>query len=685
MKQRVIMPSSSLIVESDEVSHKLPTDRPVVQYIRRSTGKQVKESVQSKIQQDEATERKLRSKGFTDIRKIALDDGKSGQKRVDERPGMKELYRMIRHRELGAIACYDASRLWRDTTHVWYNDFIQLIQKYRVPVIMYAQTYWPDSRNDMDKLREEFAHAAHQLRHFTDKVNPARLQAIELGQNYGGHAVPIGFIVVGTKGEKHYVVYEPHARLVRWLFLRFRELGGNLPLLGKELRNSGFKFPPFDASISPVPHIALFSDGTGYTPKTRTALVSILTNPAYIGWYTYAVYEDSEKELKRKRDEDGNPIIRTVREVVRTWVNKEAHEPIVPMEDFLYAYTRLSDTTLEGEPNESKPKVDRRYGVRTNALLEGILESNGQTVYVSRTRDTEVYRITDNDTWEPTSILVHVSDIDSAFSQALIQLLATLELRYQQGLKDSIYDQLNTLQKEKQEEINSTASQLANIVKAIRQAELDKRVALEEEYEPGVRETTRLLKRLHADSAALEATAQQASSEETELAECQDLFECALQRWDSLPFERQKRFVRLVVARANMEEVAPHLIRLTVTLKAPINCTLVGHMYRVQGSKPGWTEDEDEVLRKMYPREDREAILHALPNRTWGSISQRVGEIGVQRQTSKNTSKIPIHLTYSDVALMKKIGMGCTDKPHWTETGVETGCIMNWYEKDTTC
>ncbi|MFL5693795.1 MAG: recombinase family protein [Ktedonobacteraceae bacterium] len=108
---RVFRPSVNLIVEASDVPQKLPIDRPVVLYIRRSTGKQVKESIQSKIQQDQATERRLRAKGFTDIRKISTDDGTSGQKLIEDRPGLKELYRMITNREVSAIACYDASRL----------------------------------------------------------------------------------------------------------------------------------------------------------------------------------------------------------------------------------------------------------------------------------------------------------------------------------------------------------------------------------------------------------------------------------------------------------------------------------------------------------------------------------------------------------------------------------------------
>ena len=131
---------------------------------------------------------------------------------------------MIEKGEAGAVAAYDASRLWRDQTHVWYNDFIQKIIQYDVPVILNTRTYWPKIKDDMEALRVEFMFAQKQLEHNYNKMNPARIKAV-LSGSYGGHRVPMGYIVhsIGIKGEKkYYVIYEPHARLIRWLFKRCR-------------------------------------------------------------------------------------------------------------------------------------------------------------------------------------------------------------------------------------------------------------------------------------------------------------------------------------------------------------------------------------------------------------------------------------------------------------------------------
>jgi hypothetical protein len=68
-----------------------------------------------------------------------------------------------------------------------------------------------------------------------------------------------------------------------------------------------------------------------YVIKSRTALTSILTNSAYIGWYCF-----------------NNAVI-----------SKEAHQPIVPFDDFLYAYNHLSPVTLDGQPNSMQRFIGR--------------------------------------------------------------------------------------------------------------------------------------------------------------------------------------------------------------------------------------------------------------------------------------------------------------------------------------
>jgi Resolvase, N terminal domain len=666
MGQRTYKPAATLLTEQDEVEHHLPIDRPVAQYVRRSSMGQVKgknKTVQSKYQQDEATEKRLRAKGFTDIRKIAVDDGKSGQ-RID-RQGQQDLYRMVKRREVGAIAFYDASRLWRDPSHTYFNDFIQMIQRFHVPIITHDQTFWPDNRNDMDKLREEFAHAAWQLRHFTDKVNPARLQAIELGQTYGGGCVPVGFLVVGVKGQKHFEIYEPHAAIVRWIFRRYRELSGNLSRLFREVRS--VTFPPFEDWVDPPPPLALAKekDGSGYRIRSRKGLISILTNAAYVGWYIFSKGEKIEEEIGT--DENGEPLFKIKRVVARTLQNEEAHEAIVDRYDFLYAFNRLSDMTLDGERNEVKPEVNRRYGVAVDALLEGVLYHGKYPMY-AMAKGGGLYIVSlPDDAEREKEMSIQVKRLDREFSIGIRILLAELEQRHEKGLEDELHQKLLDAQTEKAAQAVDYEEQLATIDKGIRGWEMDKQSARDQGYKPGLDEANRQLKRLHEDREALKGKQQQAEREQAALQKCMGLLDIALHQWDKLPFETQRQFVQLMIKRVNICEVAPHIIRMDIGLNEPFSYSLECHLFRPRGAKTPWSPEEIAALKRLYPTGDRLDILKAFPKRTWESVKEQATGMELMRLRKRTWNATGIHheLSWQDAQLMIHLGMNPAIAP-WT-------------------
>ncbi|MFL5692203.1 MAG: recombinase family protein [Ktedonobacteraceae bacterium] len=669
---RIIKPDAKLIKKFAPQQFNLPTHMPVAQYIRQSTMGQVKHNLQSQIQQDEEL-REILVDGFgwpdndKMIIPISIDQGKSGQKRQDERQGLASLYHMIENREIGAVAAYDASRLWRDPTHVWYNAFISdYLIPYNIPVIMKAQVYYPARQADMDALRDEFKQAAWQLRHIYEKVNPARLIAIQRGKSYGGHCVPMGYIVVGTTGDRHYQIYHPHAELVEWLFKRYRELGGSFAKLAREIQASRFKFPSFEGlPEGKVPHVALPFDGEGYPVRTRTALLGILTNPAYIGWYLFSksvAATDEQGNAIFIRDANGN-IKGQKKDKETIVISKKAHDPIVDYDLFMYAYSRLSPTTLDGEANENKPKVDRRF-VRVPALLENVLESDGTPVYAMASKETYTARAY-ADSWKSTELVVRIDTLDKVVSNGILMVTTALEERHRKGLQDSMYEQLAALQQEKATEVKDFQKQLANIEKGIREAEMEKRAALAEEYEPGVRAAIKQLRLLDEAKTALEEKQSRAATEESEIAETKSLLVEVVTKWNKMPFERKKRFIKLMVLRANLTEATPHFLKIEIDLRDPLSCTLVGHFHRARGSKPPWSDEENEKLAALYPQADRKDVLVALPTRTWEAIVQQAGIKGVKRYARLNTSNMPESMTHADMALCERIDLPWPAPIHW--------------------
>ncbi|EFH81625.1 recombinase family protein [Ktedonobacter racemifer] len=654
--RRIISADVKLVEDFTYDQEQLPIDKPIAQYIRQSSVAQKRNNRQSTAMQDEDLKARLLKQGWKDelILKFDQDQGTSGQKRIDERIDMNRLFAGIKRGEIKAVACYDPSRLFRDLTRVQSATFVDLCTKHKVPVLTWTRIYWCGKREDSTALFDKLEEAANYIDEvIKGKLLPAKLRAIEEDMSYGGHAVPMGYVVFTETGNdedrprKHYKIYEPHAKLVRWLFKRFRELDGNLARLGRELRDSGFKFPAF-TRVEKIPHVGLRWDGSGYPLRTRPGIIGILTNRAYIGWYLFS-----------KTLEDGTEVTKII--------SKQAHDPIVPMGDFMYAYSRLSSTTLDGEPNEDRPKVEQRYGVACDALLEGVLESNGNPVYVMAVKDAYVAR-THASGWKTTELSVQVKTLDKVASEALIAFLASLELKHQAGIEDKLYKQAKSIQEHKEQEIVSLDEQLENVEKAIREAELEKKVAKQEEYEQGVREAIKDLKRLNAAKAAIEAKLNQADTEAHELEECENLIECAVNDWCGMKFESQKRLVKLVTGRANIVEVSPHFLKLELIMKAPLSGILTGFIYRSVGCRPDWTSEEGAIIREMYPTEDRAAILEALPERTWHSIRSRASIMrpAVLRHVKLSTTAIPESLSYSDVALMEELGITDTNIPYWT-------------------
>src|SRR5258708_10652569 len=185
MKPRIVIPASITESFDREVERELDTKRPAVQYIRRSTENERLRNQMSLVQQDEKLGEKLVGKGFGRIEKIDTDDGKSGQRLLEDRAGLQYVYDLLEGRTLidgqriAAIGAYDASRMWRDTTHVWYNDFIQKLIANNVPFITWRRTYWPPDPRDMAPLRREFEYAVKSLETITTGAIRARNRAVE--------------------------------------------------------------------------------------------------------------------------------------------------------------------------------------------------------------------------------------------------------------------------------------------------------------------------------------------------------------------------------------------------------------------------------------------------------------------------------------------------------------------------
>jgi len=632
---RRIDPNKKLVPVFVYEAKRLPTHLPVGQYIRQSSEGQLKHNKQSSILQDTKLSERLGAMGFTEIIKIDTDQGKSGQMvkagKLVEKKGLEYLNQLITTGAVGAVAAFSPSRLYRDLTREFYTSFVRLLEVNSIPLITFQRVYWPDSRADMDALIEKFAEAARFIEEeIHGKLLLAKYQAIADTHSYSGGSVPFGFVVKETEDRKFFIVYGPHAEKILFIYKRYRELNGNLPRLGRELQTQGFCFPAFDLAIlrsmgvEKAPYVTLRYKNGGYPCHTREALLSILTNPAYIGWMVY-----------------GGAII-----------SKESHGPIVGMDDFLYAYTRLSPVNLDGTENTHKPKQERSRYTSAQGLVETLLTCNGHPCYAMR----GTYMVREPlGKWQSTTLSIPIATIDTAVSTAILGVLYALDQRHKQGLSDDLYQQLEALSQEKQTEGVTLDDALKNIDAAIKGYELDKVSCRETGNKVGLDTANRELKNLYAARAQVLERAAQAEQEQADLQETLSLHQQIIEGWYQMPFERQRRYATLIVASVTMEEVSPLVLKLVLTYKSPILCTLTGYVLREHCGQRGWTDEENTILNSKYPTADRAAILQAIPNRTWLSIGQQARTLGLKRATGANTAAIANNSTYADAQLIQSL------------------------------
>lgn len=287
--------------------------------------------------------------------------------------------------------------------------------------------------------------------------------------------------------------------------------------------------------------------------------------------------------------------------------------------------------------------------------METLLTCHGHPCYAMG----GTYRVSEpRGEWQSTTLSVPIATIDTAVSTAILGVLSALDHRHKQGLSDDLYQQLEALAEEKQSEGVTLDTALKNVDAAIRGYELDKQSCRETGNKVGLDTANRELKNLYAAREDVLHKAAHAAKEQEELQETLSLHQQIIEGWYAMPFERQRRYASLIVGAVTMEEVSPHILKLVITYKPPIQCTLTGYVMRNNCGQHAWTDEENRIIDNRYFTADRLDILKALPNRTWLSICQQANGMGIQRATRENTSQIPLKRTYADQQLIERLQAG---------------------------
>ena len=245
--------------------------RKAVAYVRQSTQSQVLTNLESQRRQYDLVD-EARRRGFRNVEVIDDDLGRSASGTM-ARPGFDRLVAGLCTGDVGAVLCFDASRLSRNGRD-WHH-LLELCGLVGARVIDLDGVYDPCRPNDrlllgMKGSISEFELGVLRARMYDAARSKARRGELRL-------SVPTGYVWHREAG----IGFDPDLRLqeaIHLIFARFRELGSarqvHLSLTADQLYlprpSDGKRMIAFD-----------------WTPIRYRNVISVLKNPFYDGAYIY--------------------------------------------------------------------------------------------------------------------------------------------------------------------------------------------------------------------------------------------------------------------------------------------------------------------------------------------------------------------------------------------------------------
>ncbi|SRR6266487_2320738 len=627
----------------------LPVNHPCAIYARQSTSRQVVDNIESAAMQTTEQLEKARRHGWTEdtitlFIENQMADGRirsaSGTLRIDQREGLSALMELVVRDVIKAIFVYNESRLFRDEWNIQVDTFIKACHDHDVRVI--TNTYVYDFRRnkfDRDQFRVQARIAADFItNHVKGLLHPARNRKSARGLCVAGSS-PVGYIVDVDRNSptyRKYIPYEPHAAIVRHIFRRYRELGGRLNELGRELNRLPFVFPDF-ADV-PVPARFNAKKVSGGYGVSRSGLIGILTNTAYIGYWTF-----------------GGECL-----------SKNNHAAIVDESDFWFAFSRLSDVSPDGEDQERIGRLPTRFShsntVALDALLRDVLvSSDGGKVYVDTAHRS--YRAFEySNSFEYRSFSISSASIDRAFTQRLIWRLKQEHKSGTNETPDAMNTRLREVQASRETQAVTVQGQLETATSRI--AVLRRNLNLDADTNTlngWARELKNLVENIVP---VLESKIKAVEKGREEVTKFNSLYERVKHEWNGMTFEEKQSFVDMIAAKVVISEVSPHLVKIEIQWDEPYNNEVdTGYMWNARGGETKWSDEEQAVLKEMYPTADRADILNRLPTRSWNMVRNYTRGMDISRDKHNlNTSPLHPSLSVRDAELLRDTGIAFTDE-----------------------
>lgn len=637
MTKRRYQPQKDELVNCDGTTT-LPTNQPIAVYYRQSTQAQVG-NVSTSMQTVDMPDY-LVQRGWTrdQIILIDTDEGVSGTTKIDERQGMKRLFQLITEGKIGAVACQDEDRLFRDITQIQVNIFIEACRQNRVLVIVPSMVYdfahpqMGTFHMRQFRFKSEMA-AEHIVSYIRGRLLPAKKRLMMEGRWAGGTA-PLGFMIDErryiTDGSKNpnwrrYSVYEPHAEIVREYFRLFVANAGNLRATTQYILENGPYFTDPKTWIAPEgfrfsPSWVARNYGKGYC-MGRTGLQIMLTNAAYIGHWA-------------------------VNDVIVIWDN---HQPIVDPDTFYTAFNYLSTVNLDGQVNTnfrgvsfaSRPSCDDNRP-QERPLCAGLVGSyvggkwkKAGTSWIGKYQHYG-YSVYNSHPYDG-KLLWHrkATYLDECVSNVVREKLrSTFDTDVWNRHLIEASHTANRDKILKQKQLEMLGQTMDNLLASLDQLSIPTLISrVQDRYEQAQQEHERLsaeLATMESDVARIEA-----------LERLKDTIVPVLEKWYELPIPEKRSIIQTLVDRIAVEPLPKQGIQVTINWLDGTQDDVP--LPRLGSTYIAWLETEAEELARLYETgASQEDICAAFPKRTWN---------GIYNKLLSMTGKPPIMTQRCDIKL----------------------------------
>ncbi|MDQ6659740.1 MAG: hypothetical protein M3Z24_02100 [Chloroflexota bacterium] len=336
----------------------------------------------------------------------------------------------------------------------------------------------------------------------------------------------------------------------------------------------------------------------GNHKPSRQGILSILTNPVYIGWWI--------------------PI---EGEIV-----KNNHPAIIDEDLFWLVFDRISLYDLEG--NRLKPDLVTRNGGAMGVLKKVLIDGRGKHFYASVEKGGRYCIMERNSLVTTGSKSLTIRLVDGVFLERFFE-----RIRNWTGFEDwaeQIKQKEKTLKKKKediQKLIAEAQSEWTETMNTLTNPKIEKTEQMKDFF-------AKKCKGLEARKAELEQDLNAPDEDEADEIyqyKIATLLPELIEEWEELPFEKRLTAVSAFVKSVILEEVSPSWLKMTISWKRADWGTEERHVLRENTAKQFWTREEDTLLKELYPTADTLAILHQLPTRNYNMLTARASTLGVTR------------------------------------------------------